>query len=158
MDTSAYASRSSIVVEADAATLYALVSDVSNMGRWSPVCTGGAYDEDGEWFTGTNAIGDSTWETRCRVVTAEPPHEFAFVNHGLDGRLPMVLWGFEFRPVSDATTEVTQTWEVLPSYAEGLGATEEDATKVLDMMKELALTGMPATLAALKSDAEGGAT
>jgi hypothetical protein len=158
MDTSAYASRSSIVVEQDAATLHALVADVSNMGRWSPVCTGGAYDEDGEWFTGTNAIGDSTWETRCRVVTAEPPREFAFVNYGLDGRAPMVRWGFEFRPVSDAATEVTQTWEVLPTYAEGLGADEEAATQVLDMMKALALSGMPETLAALKSEAERGAT
>jgi hypothetical protein len=154
MDTSAYASRSSIVVNQDAATLYALVADISNMARWSPVCTGGTYDEDGEWFTGTNAIGESTWETRCRVIVAEPAREFAFVNHGLEGRVPMVRWGFEFSPLSDASTEVTQTWAVLPTYAEGLGTDEAAAVEVLEMMKPMALSGMPETLAALKSDAE----
>jgi Polyketide cyclase / dehydrase and lipid transport len=156
VDTSTYASRLSILIDQDADTLYALVADVSNMGRWSPVCTGGKYDADGDWFTGTNTVGDMTWETRCRVVTAEPPREFAFVNHGLDGRVPMVRWGFEFRALSDAETEVTQAWEVLPTYADGLGTDEAAAASVLDMMKELALTGMPETLAALKRDAERG--
>jgi len=154
VDTSAYASRSSIVVEQRAMTLYLLVRDVSNMGRWSPVCTGGTYDPDGEWFTGTNVIGDSAWETRCRVVTAEPAREFAFVNYGPQGRLPMVRWGFEFSALGDSATEVTQTWEVLPTYAEGLGTDEESAVGVLEMMKVMALRGMPETLAALKAEAE----
>jgi Polyketide cyclase / dehydrase and lipid transport len=61
MDTSRYRNEASIVIECPAEDLYDLVADVSQMGRWSPVCTGGSYDDDGEWFTGTNAIGDSTW-------------------------------------------------------------------------------------------------
>ena len=68
MDTAAYRHQESIRIDRSPDELFDLISDVSRMGRWSPVCTGGSYDEDGEWFTGTNAMGDSTWETRCRVV------------------------------------------------------------------------------------------
>ena len=143
MDTSAYRNEASIVVDRGADELYDLVADVSNMGRWSPVCTGGSYDESGEWFTGTNAMGDNTWETRCRVVVAERGREFTFENHGLEGRVAMVRWGFRFRPLDEGGTEVTQTWEVLPTYAEGLGVDEESAIGVIEMMRDMALPGMP---------------
>ncbi|MBN2622081.1 MAG: SRPBCC family protein [Acidimicrobiales bacterium] len=154
MDTSAYRNDTSVVIDRPAAEVYDLVADVSNMGRWSPVATGGAYDDDGEWFTGTNELNGSTWETRCRVEAAERGRRFVFVNHGLEGSLPMVRWGFHFDPLDASSTKVTQTWEVLPTYAEGLGVNEDDGRAVLDMMKEIALSGMPETLAALKLDAE----
>lgn len=154
MDTSEYRHQESITIQRSAEDLYDLVADISQMGRWSPVCTGGAYDEDGEWFTGTNAMGDNTWETRCRVVVADRGKEFTFVNHGLEGHTEMVRWGFHFRPTGDGATEVTQTWEVLPDYPKGLGVSDDDARAVLDFMKEAALSSMPETLAALKADAE----
>jgi uncharacterized membrane protein len=154
MDLSGYRHQESVVINRPAEQLYDLVADVSQMGRWSPVCTGGAYDADGEWFTGTNAMGDSGWETRCRIVVASRGREFTFVNHGLDGTHEMVRWGFHFRPLDGSHTEVTETWEVLPDYAVGLGVDEDSATQVLDMMKGLALQGIPETLAALKVDAE----
>ena len=56
--------------------------------------------------------------------------------------------------LSRGGTEVTQTWEVLPAYADGLGVDEAGAVAVLDMMKDAALQGMPETLDALKADAE----
>ena len=156
MDTSSYRNEASIVIDCPAEDIYDLVSDVSNMGRWSPVCTGGTYDDDGEWFTGTNAMGDATWETRCRVVVAERGREFTFVNHGLAGTHEMVRWGFRFRPLEGDRTEVTQTWEVLPDYPAGLGVDDEGARGVLDMMKGMAEQGMPDTLAAIKREAEAG--
>ena len=124
------------------------------MGQWSPVCTGGSYDEDGEWFTGTNAMGEARWETRCRVITANPGQEFAFINYGLEGRVEMVRWSFLFDPVEGGGTKVTQTWEVLPDYADGLGLDEASAVGVLEMMKTAALEGMPQTLTALKAHSE----
>jgi hypothetical protein len=154
VDTASYQHQTSTIIDRGADDLYDIVADVSNMGRWSPVCTGGSYDDDSEWFTGTNAMGDQTWETRCRVVVADRGREFAFVNHGLEGRFEMVRWGFRFRPLDGGETEVTQSWEVLPTYAEGLGVDEASAVGVLDMMKDLAVPGMPETLAALKADAE----
>ncbi len=157
MDTSGYHHRESITIDRPPEELYDLIADISRMGRWSPVCTGGEYDAGGEWFTGTNAMGDSTWTTRCRVVVADRGREFTFVNHGLEGGdIEMVRWSFTLRPTPGGT-EVTQQWDVLPTYAEGLGVSESDAVAVLDFMKAAAVDGMPATLAALKIDAESAA-
>jgi uncharacterized protein YndB with AHSA1/START domain len=158
MDLDAYRHRATITIDSPPEAIYDLLADVSRMGTWSPVCTGARYDDDSrEWFTGSNAIGETTWETRCRVVAAERGGEFAFVNHGRDGRYPMVRWGFVLEPSSGGGTEVTQTWEVLPGYADGF-ATEEDPGMTLeqrlDFMKAMAETGMPETLANLKRDAE----
>ncbi len=102
VDTTAYSHQEAVTINRTPEDLYDLVADVSRMGEWSPVCTGGSYDEDGEWFTGTNAMGGSTWETRCRVVVADRGREFAFVNHGLEGRREMVRWAFTFRPAAEA--------------------------------------------------------
>ena len=87
MDLSEYRLRESLTIDASAEEIYDLLADISAMGRWSPVCTGGRYDaDDHTWFTGDNAIGEYTWQTRCRVVAAERGREFAFVNHGIDGQ------------------------------------------------------------------------
>jgi hypothetical protein len=157
MDLDSYRHRSTITIDSPPEAVYDLLADVSRMGTWSPVCTGGRYDDDNpEWFTGTNAIGDTVWETRCRVVTAERGREFAFVNHGREGDFEMVRWGFLLEPAPGGTV-VTQTWEVLPAYADGF-ATEENPGMTLeqrlDLMRVLAERGMPETLAALKRDAE----
>jgi hypothetical protein len=154
MDLTPYRHREFVTIDCSPDELFDRLVDVSQMGRWSPVCTGGAYDEDGEWFTGTNAMGDAEWETRCRVVAREPGREFAFVNHGPEGRVEMVRWGFELRPADGGATELTQTWEVLPGYPEGLGLDDAATLAVLDLLRDAALEGMPQTLAALKADVE----
>jgi hypothetical protein len=154
VDTSAYQHETSITIERSPEELYDLVADVSQMGRWSPVCTGGAYDADRTWFTGTNQMGDATWETRCRVAVAQRGREFAFVNHGRGGNHALVRWGFRFRGIAEGRTEVTQSWSVLPTYPDGLGLDDDGATQVLDRLMHVALRGMPDTLAALKADAE----
>lgn len=162
MDLSAYRHRETVTIDRSPEEIYDLLADVSRMGSWSPVCTGGRYDDDdGEWFTGTNAIGDTTWETRCRVVAADRGREFAFVNHGRDGTHEMVRWGFVLAPAADGDTgsgsEVTQTWEVLPGYVPGFAEEESPGMTLeqrLDLMKALALQGMPETLANVKAEAE----
>ena len=144
MDLDAYRHRSSTTIDSPPEAVYDLLADVSRMGTWSPCVPVGRYDDDShEWFTGSNAIGDTTWETRCRVVVADRGREFAFVNHGRDGRYTMVRWGFVLEPASGGGTEVTQSWEVLPAYADGF-ATEEDPGMTLDQrldfMKAMAET------------------
>jgi hypothetical protein len=159
MVLSAYRHTETTTIDRPAEEIYDLVADVSKMGTWSPVCTGGEYDSDNpSWFTGHNAIGDFTWSTRCEVVAAERGREFAFINHGTDGQSRLVRWGFRFEPAG-AGTSVTQTWEVLPEYADFVrsgkpDATDDDVAAAIDGMKGLALTGMPETLAKLKADAE----
>ncbi len=158
MDLSTYRLQDSVTIDASAEAIYDLLSDVSAMGRWSPVCTGGRYDaDDPTWFTGDNAIGEFTWQTRCQVVVAERGREFAFVNHGIDGEHELVRWGFTLREV-DGATEVTQTWEMLPAYPVAFaqeGDAAGDLQPRLDGMKAMAETGIPATLAGLKAECEG---
>ena len=159
MDLSGYRHSETITIDRPAEDVYDLVADVSKMGQWSPVCTGGEYDPgDAKWFTGHNAIGEFTWSTRCEVVAAERGREFAFVNHGTDGQSKLVRWGFSFEP-SGSATRVTQSWEVLPEYENFVrgdkpDATDEDVAARIDGMRGMALTGMPETLAKLKAEAE----
>jgi hypothetical protein len=146
----------SISVAAPPEELYALVADVTNMGQWSPICRAcwwdeGAGPEVGAWFTGRNETPERTWETRSRVVVADPGREFAWeVNKG------WVRWGYTFEPEGDGT-RLTEHWEFLPAGRVGFeerygdGADEEIAKR-----SEAARTGIPATLAAIKESAENG--
>lgn len=152
MDSSRYAE--STVVDASPDDLYAMVSDVTRMGEWSPICTGGWWDDgdgphEGAWFTGRNESSGRTWETRSQVVVADPGREFAFVVGG-----SFVRWGYAFAPV-DGATEVTESWEFLP---EGLAMFRDkhgdDAQAQIEDRTRAAHEGIPATLAALKQAAE----
>lgn len=146
----------STVIARSPEDLYDLVSDVTRMGAWSPVCRACWWDEGsgpevGAWFTGRNELPDRTWETRSEVAVADRGREFAFVVNGSWTR-----WGYVFRPV-DGGTEVTESWELLPGgvsmFEERYGA---DAGAQIAVRLELAQRGIPETLAAIKREAEKG--
>jgi len=104
MDVSGYNQSDSITIDRPTEDVYAIVSDVTRIGELSPVCRSGAWDDPtqagkaGAWFTGHNAIGEFTWDTRCKVVAAEPGREFTFINHGPNGDVELVRWGFILEP------------------------------------------------------------
>ena len=132
-----------------------MVSDVTRMGEWSPVCKACWWDDGdtprvGAWFTGRNEMPHRTWETRSEVVAADRGHEFVFVVGGSYTR-----WGYTFTAV-DGGTEITESWKLLPAgvamYEEHFG--EEAEAQITDRA-EAARSGIPATLAAIKRVAEG---
>lgn len=135
--------------------LYSLVSDVTRIGEWSPVCKACWWDDPaagavvGAWFTGRNVLPERTWETRSQVVAAEPGREFAWeVNNG------WVRWGFTVEP-EGAGSRLTQHWRFLPKGLEGFGERfGADADAQIAERSRLALSGIPATLAAIKATAE----
>ena len=144
----------SVVIARPADALYDMISDVTRMGEWSPICTACWWDEGagpwaGSWFTGHNETPERTWETRSQVVTAERGQEFAFLVGG-----GLVRWGYSFGPVTGGT-EVTESWEFLPAgiarfherYAEGAAAQIAERSQA-------AHRGIPVTLAAIKKSAE----
>ena len=108
----------SIVVARSPEALYEMISDVTRMGEWSPVCKACWWDDGegprvGAWFTGRNELPERTWETRSQVVAADRGREFAFeVNSG------WVRWGYTFTAV-DSGTRVTESWEFLPAGISG---------------------------------------
>jgi hypothetical protein len=144
----------SIVVARSPEVLYEMVSDVTRMGEWSPVCQACWWDDGdgpraGAWFTGRNELPERTWETRSQVVAADRGREFAFeVNSG------WARWGYTFTAV-DSGTQVIESWEFLPAGIAGFhdrygnGAEAQIANRT-----EAAHQGIPATLAAIKKAAE----
>ncbi len=149
----------SVVVDASTADLYALLSDVTRTGEWSPICQecwwdDGAGPEVGAWFTGRNQTAERTWETRSQVVVAEPGHEFAWQVGG-----DLVRWGYTLRPVEGAgaagPTELAEHWTFLPGglamFREHYG---DDAQREIDDRTAAAHAGIPLTLAAIKAIAE----
>lgn len=135
--------------------VYALVSDVTRIGEWSPVCKACWWDDPdagavvGAWFTGRNVLPERTWETRSQVVAAEPGREFAWeVNNG------WVRWGFTVEP-EGAGTRLTEHWQFLPKGLEGFGERfGADADAQIAQRSALALRGIPETLRAIKATAE----
>ena len=146
----------SIVINRPPEDVYDMVSDVTRMGEWSPICRACWWDEGtdgpakGAWFTGKNEANDQTWETHCQVTAAERGREFTFeVGEG------WVRWSYRFAP-QDGGTEVTESWEFLPA---GLALFEQifkdGAAEQIENRAQAARTGIPATLSAIKQAAEG---
>lgn len=146
----------SIYVAVPPDELYAIVSDVTRTGEWSPVCRACWWDEGegprvGAWFTGRNETPERTWETRSQVVAADPGREFAWeVNHG------WVYWAYTLAPEGDGT-RLTESWEFLPKGVAGFRDKLGDkADAEIERRREAAQSGIPATLAAIKKVAEAG--
>jgi len=131
-----------------------MVSDVTRMGEWSPVCKACWWDEGGQpevgsWFFGRNETPERTWETKSQVVVADRGREFAFIVGG-----DRVRWGYRFASVPGGT-DVTESWEFLPGgqafFRERFG---DDAHSQVAERARLAEVGIPLTLAAIKAAAE----
>ncbi len=146
----------SIVVARSPESLYEMISDVTRMGDWSPVCKACWWDDGGRpragaWFTGRNELPERVWETRSQVVAADRSREFAFVVGG-----SWVRWGYTFTPAGEGT-RVTESWEFLPAgvarFHERYG---DDAEAQIADRAAAARTGIPVTLAAIKRAAESG--
>ena len=99
---------------------YDAVSDVTQMGRWSPENTGArvarpaAAPYVGMHFVGSNKRGPARWQTRCTVTVAERGRSFAFDvdRYGLSPVLlpvSVASWEYAFE-ARDGGTLVTETW------------------------------------------------
>jgi hypothetical protein len=145
-----------VVVARSPEQVYALVSDVTRTGEWSPTCKACWWDEGagpwpGSWFTGRNVTPQRTWETRSQVVVADPGREFTWVVG--DG---LVRWSYLLEPCEHGT-RLTETWDFLPAglafFAAKYG---EDAQAQVEQRRRSAYDGIPRTLAAVKAVAEAG--
>ena len=115
----------SVVIEAPAARIYALVADLPCMGDWSPECRrvewleGSTGPAEGATFVGHNQGGPRglmKWSRRGRVLTADPGREFAFVTE--EGGRESTEWRYRLEPV-EGGTRVTESYAVrwIPTWA-----------------------------------------
>jgi uncharacterized protein YndB with AHSA1/START domain len=131
--TEAPGAKDSVTLRIDAppAKVWALVSDVTHIGRFSPETF------EAEWLDGAtapavgvrfrghvrrNGRGPVYW-TKCTIVTCEPGREFAFVV-GKPAKA-MMTWGYRLTPAAapaearaegptegePAATDVTEYWQ-----------------------------------------------
>jgi uncharacterized protein YndB with AHSA1/START domain len=107
----------SLTIEASPETVFALVSDVTRIGEFSPETF------EAEWLDGAdgpalgarfrghvkrNERGPVYWTT-CTVTAYEPGREFAFTV-GVAGS-PVNTWGYRLRPAGSGTV-VTEWFEL----------------------------------------------
>lgn len=149
----------SVVVDCPCEALYDIVSDVTRVGEWSPICKACWWDPGesprvGAWFTGRNETSERTWETRSQVVAADRGREFAWEVGD-----SFVRWGYTLDPLGLGRTRITESWEFLPagisSFHKRFGS---DAEAEIADRAEKARSGIPETLAAIKGIAENGVT
>jgi uncharacterized protein YndB with AHSA1/START domain len=150
--------RASVHIEAPAERIYDIVTDIAQMGRLSPECTGGSWlgraggPKVGARFRGWNRRGIAIWFTTNTVVTADPGRGFAF-----ETKQSGMRWRYEFEPDERGTvvTESREPFKERPRVARVfsklmLGGVEEHD----DELRE----GIVATLHRLKEVAEAPAT
>lgn len=141
-------------IQAAPERVWELVTDVTNMGRWSPEChrcewTDGATGPAiGATFKGWNKRGLVRWSTVSTVVTADEPREFAW-----EVDKSKMRWGYRFEPSGEGTRVTEYRDEVGPkplsvrvAYKLRLLGRDPDA---------VVRAGMKETLNRLKSGAEG---
>jgi uncharacterized protein YndB with AHSA1/START domain len=93
--------------------VWALVSDITRMGEWSPESTGGTWLKGasgpavGAKFKGTNEAGGKKWSTTCEITECVPGERFTFEVKG--GPFKVATWSYDFAP-SAAGTLVTESW------------------------------------------------
>ncbi|QKT10626.1 SRPBCC family protein [Rhodococcus sp. W8901] len=105
------------MIEARPSTLYALISDITRMGDYSPETVsahwldGATGPRVGARFEGSNRIGRARWSTKPQVVTAEPGHRFAFRVPGRSG----ALWTYTFEATEGGTLVTEAMQQGVPS-------------------------------------------
>ncbi len=110
----------SIVVAVSPEAAYDAVSDVTQMGRWSPENLGASVQRPAEAayvgmrFVGDNRRGPVRWQTGCVVTAADRGRRFAFTvdRYGVAPALlpvSVATWEYTFDPAIGGTL-VTETW------------------------------------------------
>src|SRR6476661_2867473 len=110
--------------------VYALVSDITRMGEWSPECVrcswtkGATGPEVGARFKASNKGGRGpAWFNTPTVTTADPGREFAFNRSGPG--VGSYTWRYVMEAAGEGT-RLTESWTAeLPLVVDVTGITEK---------------------------------
>lgn len=142
-----------ITVDASPDEVYAVVSDVTRMGEFSPECVrcewidGATGPEVGARFRGYNSAGGFEWDVPCEVTRAEPGRVFEFGAGLPDLGERATIWTYTIE-ATDGGTRVTESFHAPLVNVEG-------APSNFPGRSDLLLEGCQTTLAALKAAVEG---
>ena len=149
---------SDVSVERDIAAppekVWALISDITRMGEWSPEARGGEWVKGATApavdarFKGRNARGKRSWSTDCRVTECQPGSRFAFSVHA--GPLAVADWAY-------VITATGTGCHVVESWTDTRGATIKFLGRIISGVSDRPShnrNGMEQTLAGLAAAAE----
>lgn len=100
-------------IGAPATQVWAMVSDVTRMGEWSPETEsatwlrGATGPQPGARFRGTNRHGKKKWSTVATIVDAEPGRLFSFRVSAAGFKV--AEWRYAFEQTATGC-RVTETW------------------------------------------------
>jgi uncharacterized protein YndB with AHSA1/START domain len=143
----------SIEIAAPPATVWELVSDLSNMPRWSPqvrkTFVRGGETRKGAKMININRRGLLVWPTQTMVTEFEPEQKVAFrVKDN------WTIWSFTLTPTATGGTRVVQRREAPRGISDiSVRLTNAVLGGVDDFTAEL-VKGMNQTLGKIKDDAE----
>jgi uncharacterized protein YndB with AHSA1/START domain len=104
---------SSIDIDAPPSDVYAVVSDVTRTGEWSPECVGcywlgdATQAEVGARYRGRSRNGWRRWSTTSTIRAAEPATELTWDVTYL-GR-PVARWSYKLTALEGARTRLTES-------------------------------------------------
>ena len=148
-----------IHIDAAPEKIYALVTDITRMGEWSPETVkaewldGATGPAVGARFKGTNKNGLIRWSTKPRVLTADDGREFTFVTdvRGND----LTKWSYRFEP-DGGGSKVTESFEMMADQPGAITFFERHLMRIKDRKANLE-QDMQATLERIKAAVEGSA-
>lgn len=134
--------------------VWALVSDPTRMGEWSPENVGAKWLGEatraavGAQFRGANQNGRIKWKTKCTVTECAENEAFAFDVK--TGPMPLARWAYRLRSV-EGGTEVTEEWT--SKEAKWMETVASKVIKI-DSRSEFNRSSMETTLAAMAAELE----
>jgi len=159
-------SDSVVIAGVTPAEVYAQVSDPTLMSRWSPENTGAQVERGtgslvvGDVFVGANKRGGTRWQTRCRVIAADPGERFAFDVVGWRLKSPLLRiaiarWEYTFE-ATETGTRVTETWrDARRRWRDGLADAVDRRLTGGRTFAAFQERNIAKTLAALREDLSG---
>jgi uncharacterized protein YndB with AHSA1/START domain len=145
-------------IAAPAEAVWAMVSDVTRMGEWSPENQGAAWlggatgPKPGAAFKGRNRNGRRAWSTKAVVVDAVPGRRFSF-RVGV-GPMPVAMWSYDLEPTSTGCVVTESCTDIRPGFFKPVARL---ATGVADRATHNR-AGMVVTLDRLAAAAEASAS
>ena len=161
-------SDSIVITGVDPIAAYDAVSDVAQMGRWSPENRGAAVATKslkvGDTFDGRNKRGPAlAWIGRAKVLAAEPGKVFRFRTESLGISSPwlrhpgprpgIATWEYRFEAV-DGGTRVTESWHDDRPWPDFLAALTDPILTGSKTFADFQRRNIATTLARLKSELE----
>jgi hypothetical protein len=147
-----------VVIHASPEEVYALVSDITRMGEWSPECRrcewvdGATGPRIGAKFVARNrATRGPSWSNKPVVIAADPGREFAFDRKGLG--VGEVIWRYSLEEMAEGTT-LKESYEVVRRPNPIVGWAIRRSIGTHDRQADLR-NGMQTTLERIKAAAEG---